>query len=89
MNLNILSFFRKKSEDYPDDDKVVRLHDYVAGRPMPKGERICCPKCDSHEYWKVYSKKHIDGKLYITGIVCTSDECDGVTLIEITGGAIK
>lgn len=52
------------------------------------GSRICCPECDSHEYWKFYVKEHKDGTLHVTTIACTSDECDGNTILAIKDGII-
>lgn len=52
------------------------------------GERLCCPNCDSYDYWRFYSKKHIDGQVYVTAAMCSSDECDGKTVVEFKGGIL-
>jgi hypothetical protein len=71
------------------EEKVIYLKDYLPNRRRRKrkyGDRICCPECDAHEFWKVYC---LNEKLEITAIVCTSDECDSETIIPVEGGVLK
>ena len=73
-------------------DNVIDLRPHIVKKRKSNnayGERLCCPVCDSYDYWRFYSKKHIDGKIHITAAMCSSDACDGATVVELDGGVIK
>lgn len=73
------------------DDKVIDLTPFLKRKRkgyQRYGEKIICPVCECTDYFRFYSKVHIDKDIYITALICTSEECDGETLIEVTHGVI-
>lgn len=74
------------------DDKVIDLTPYLKRKKhsyRSYGEKIICPVCECTDYFRFYSKVHIDKKIYITALICTSDECDGETIVEIKDGVVN
>lgn len=70
---------------------VIDLKPYLVKRKWrlkSYGSKVTCPVCGEDEYWVFYCKKHIDGSIFVTAIVCTSEDCDGDTTVEIEHGVI-
>jgi len=73
---------------------VIDIKPFLKIRPKSKkayGEKIVCPNpdCASTEYWEFRMKPHIDGSYHVTAAICTSDECDGDTMVEFRDGVIQ
>lgn len=69
-------------------DNIIDLRAYVMKLPKGYEEDAVCPKCQSCEEWAVYLKEK-DGKLSVSAMACTSDECGGEeTVIEIVDGIL-
>jgi len=63
---------------------------YDPSRRSPRsfGEKVICHACESHEYWEIRGKVDAANKFHITAMVCTSDECDRETILEVKDGII-
>lgn len=57
-------------------------------RPESYGEAIVCPLCGANDEWKVMGLITYMGLVLPKAIACYGD-CEGNTVIEIEGGAVK